>query len=87
MGSGSQPGSPGEWLSAGLLHYMDEVAGDVLLARCVRLEVTQDAVLASPLEGILQQLRKGLQAVRVVGKPELARMQEQRASSEALSGD
>lgn len=58
--------------SGSLLDDVDEVAGDVGLTRRVGLEVTQDAVLALPLEGAFQQCREGLQPVRVVREAELA---------------
>ena len=58
--------------SGRLLEHVDEIAGNVGLARLVRFEVTQDGVLALAPEGCLKQLRKGCQAVRVVGEPELA---------------
>lgn len=53
------------------LEHVDEVAGNVGLARLVRLEVTQDAVLALAPKGCLDQLREGRQTVRVVREPEL----------------
>lgn len=55
-----------------LLDDVDEVTGNVGLTRRVGLEVTQDAVLALPLEGAFQQCREGLQPVRVVREAELA---------------
>lgn len=57
--------------SVGLLEHVDEIAGDVGLARRVRLEVAQDAVLALAPEGCLEQLREGRQTVWVVREPEL----------------
>lgn len=61
-----------------LLHDVDEVAGDVGLPRRVGLEVTQNAVLALPLEGTLQQRREGLQPVRVVREPKFAARRQRR---------
>ena len=57
--------------SGRLLEHVDEIAGNVGLARLVRFEVTQDGVLALAPKGCSKQLRKGCQAVRVVGEPEL----------------
>lgn len=57
--------------SGHLLQHVDEIARNVGLARLVRFEVAQDAVLALAPEGCSKQLRKGCQAVRVVGEPEL----------------
>lgn len=41
------------------LEHMDEIAGDVGLAWLVRLEVTQDAVLALAPKGCSEQLGEG----------------------------
>lgn len=79
-GHGSLPSQSLEYLGRGswearppsfcLLEHVDEVAGNVGLARLVRLEVTQDAVLALAPKGCLEQLREGRQTVWVVGEPE-----------------
>lgn len=57
--------------SACLLEHVDEVAGNVGLAGPVRLEVTQDAVLAPAPKGFLDQLRERRQTVWVVREPKL----------------
>lgn len=57
--------------SASLLQHVDKVAGCRGLARLVRFEVSKDTVLALPLEGFLEKLREGRQAVRIVRETEL----------------
>ena len=69
--SGAPRGREPRLRSGHLLEHVDEIAGNVGLARLVRFEVAQDTVLALPPEGCSKQLRKGCQAVRVVGEPEL----------------
>lgn len=68
LGRGPRELRPG---SVRPLEHVDEIAGDVGLTRLVRLEVTQDAVLALAPKSCSEQLREGRETVRVVGEPEL----------------
>lgn len=57
---------------------VDEVAGWRVLARPEGLEVSVDGVLHVGAEGVAQQLAEALQAVRVVGQPELTAQNQNR---------